>query len=278
MYKLIAVDLDGTLLNDKKKIPKENLETIQLLIDSGYEVVIATGRRYWSAKRLTKDIDRNMTILSNNGTIVRKSENDETMATKYLENYKEIIEEGHRRGLFSIVHVDNYDEGYDLIIEKSKGHEGYSNYISENEERYKEVHNILTMDEEKILAVVYAGSKKDMDSFYLDLNKKYPGKYNSHVMGNIQIAEAFLEIMSLRGCKWLSLIDYAREKEIDRSEIITIGDDNNDLPMIREAGCGIAMKNASEGVKEVADIITEYDNNNSGLARELKKLLDIKVK
>ena len=54
MYKLIAIDLDGTLLDDHKEISKENIQLINKLIERDYEVVIATGRRYWSAKELTK--------------------------------------------------------------------------------------------------------------------------------------------------------------------------------------------------------------------------------
>ena len=81
--------------------------------------------------------------------------------------------------------------------------------------------------------------------------------------------------MNPLGCKWLSLSEYAKEKDIAKEEIITIGDDNNDAEMIKNAGCGIAMKNASEGVKQVADIITEKDNNESGLSFELRKILDL---
>lgn len=278
MYKLIAIDLDGTLLNDEKIVPKENLETIKILIDLGYEIVIATGRRYWSAKELTKDIDRDITILANNGSVIRETKDDKTIATKYLKDYKELIKAGEKRGLFSIVHVDNYYEGYDFIIEKDKFHKGYNNYISENEDRYRKIEDFSKMDEEKILAIVYAGNKKDMEDFYLELNQRYPGQYNSHVVGNIQMAEALLEILNPEACKWLSLLDYAKGKNIDQSEIITIGDDNNDLEMIKEAGCGIAMKNANDSVKEVADIITEKYNTESGLAYELQNLLNVKVK
>lgn len=94
-------------------------------------------------------------------------------------------------------------------------------------------------------------------------------------MENIHLAEALLEIMNPLGDKWLSLLEYAKDKGIDKSEIIAIGDDNNDIEMIKNSGCGIAMKNGSQYVKKVADIISEKDNNQSGVAHELKKLLKI---
>ena len=94
-------------------------------------------------------------------------------------------------------------------------------------------------------------------------------------MENIQNAEALLEIMNPLGNKWLSLKEYAQKKGISPEEIIAIGDDNNDAQMIKNAGCGIAMKNASQQVKKVADIITEKDNNQAGVAFELRKILNL---
>lgn len=81
--------------------------------------------------------------------------------------------------------------------------------------------------------------------------------------------------MNPLGCKWQSLQEYAKERGIREGEIIAIGDDNNDTPMIKNAGLGIAMKNASKDVKSVADIITEKDNNDSGVAFELKRVLNL---
>lgn len=277
MYKLIAIDLDGTLLDDNKDIPKENLILIHELIDKGYEVVIATGRRYWSAKRLVKDIDRSLIILANNGNIVRDTLEDKIIIKKYLdaEDFRILIKEGRRRGLHPIVHVDNYEEGYDIIIEMEKENQGYNNYISPDETRYRQIEDYLELEDHKILAVIYAGNRRELESFHLDINERHPNRYNSHVMENIQVAEALLEVMNPLGCKWLSLSEYAKERGISPREIITIGDDNNDAQMIKNAGCGIAMKNASKQVKAVADIITEKDNNQSGVAFELKRVLKL---
>lgn len=277
MYKLIAIDLDGTLLDDKKDIPEDNLKLVKELIDNGYEVVIATGRRYWSAKQLVKNIERPMVILANNGNIVRDTKDDKIIIKKYLDlkDFRTLIQEGKERGLHPIIHVDQYEEGIDLIIEMDKAHKKYYNYVAQSEERYKKVENYLEINEDKILAVVYAGSKEELEGFHFHINERYPNRYNSHIMENVVVAEALLEIMHPLGCKWLSLSEYAKEKGIAERQIIAIGDDNNDAQMIKNAGCGIAMKNASEGVKRVANIITEKDNNESGVAFELRKILGL---
>lgn len=273
MYKLIAIDLDGTLLDDNKKISRENLDTINELIGKGYEIVIATGRRYWSAKELTKEIDSHMTILANNGNIVRNSENDKVIISKYLniEDFKVIIEEGKKRDLHPIVHIDGYDEGIDIIIEFDKEHYGYIG----NDNRFKKVDSYLEIKDDKILAIVYGDSKDLLYPFYEDIKNKYPNLYNIHLMENIKLAESMLEIMNPLGSKWLSLMEYASELNIRPEEIIAIGDDNNDLEMIKNSGLGIGMKNGSSLIKSVAKIITEKDNNESGVAFVLKRVLDI---
>lgn len=276
MYKLIAIDLDGTLLNDDKKIPLENINMVENLIEKGYEVVIATGRRYWSAKDLIKVINKDMTILANNGNIVRNSENDEVLNAKYidLEDFRNIMKEGKKRDLYPIIHVDAYEEGYDILIELENENKNYFNFLK-GEKRLKRINNYMEIIDHNILAVVYAGFKSELNSFHLDINKKYPNIYNTHVMENITVSEALLEIMNPFGTKWHSLSEYANSKGIKAEEIITIGDDNNDIGMIENAGLGIAMKNASISVKSVSDIITKKDNNESGVAFELKRVLNV---
>lgn len=273
MYKLIAIDLDGTLLDDNKRIPKENLKVINKLIKEGYEIVIATGRRYWSAKELTKEIDGHITIIANNGNIVRNSLNDEVISAKYLnyEDYKLIIKEGMKRGLHPIVHIDDYERGIDILVEANRE---YDNYVKKAN-RYREVKSYLDIDNHNILVVVYAGTKESLYPFYEHIRTKYPSNYNIHIMENLHLVESMVEVMNPLGSKWITLREYAESLNIKPEEIIAIGDDNNDIEMVKNAGLGIAMKNGSQGVKAVAKIITKNDNNNSGVASALKGVLNI---
>jgi len=277
MYKLIAIDLDGTLLDDNKTIPEENVLTLRDLIDRGYEIVIATGRRYSEAKELIKDIDRNLVILANNGNIVRNMQDDKLIIKKYLnmEDFRKLVHESKKRGLHPLILVDDFENGIDIIVETGSASHFHRVYISRAKNRYREVKDYLNMEDVNILSVAYAGSRKDMEELYNYINERYPNVYKTHLMENINLAEALLEIMNPLGDKWFSLLEYARERNITQSEIIAIGDDNNDIEMIRNSGCGIAMKNGSNQVKEVADIVTEKDNNQSGVAHALRKLLKL---
>ncbi len=275
LYKLIAMDLDGTLLNDNKEITRDNLKVINILAKEGYEIVIATGRRYWSAKKLTRGIDSHITILANNGNIVRNSVNDKAIISKYLniDDFRTIMREGRERKLYPIIHIDDYHNGTDIIIELDKDNENYYNYLTKDS-RFKQIENYLDI-KDKILNVVYIGQKSKLNEFHLQIQKSYPSLYNAHVMENISIAEALLEIMHPEGTKWLTLLEYAASIGIKPEEIIAIGDDNNDIDMIKNVGLGIAMGNATKRVKSVAKNITEKNNNESGVAFELKRVLNI---
>lgn len=276
MYKLIALDLDGTLLDDDKRISKENLEVVNQLIEMNYEVVIATGRRYWSAKELTKEMDSHRIILANNGCVARNSYNDQVLFTRYLnlEDFREIMKEGKKRELHAMIHMNGFEDGFDTIIEYDKDHKEYYNYLRNND-RYIRVENYLEINDERILAVVYAGNRDILKSFYKDIERKYPNIYNAHVVENVQLADAILEVMNPKGNKWNSLLEYANNKNIRPEEIVAIGDDWNDLDMIKNAGLGIAMKNSVSAIKSIAKNTTEKDNNNSGVAFELKRVFNI---
>ncbi|MCR3954971.1 MAG: Cof-type HAD-IIB family hydrolase [Gudongella sp.] len=275
MYRLIAIDLDGTLLNSSKKISDENREAVNRLIGLGYQVVIATGRRYYSAKMLVKELDSHLVIMANNGNIVRSSLDDVVLKSKFLdrESYLDILKEAKDHRLRGIVHVDRYLEGIDMVVEQDDLYKEHLRYLTEQDKRYlilpeKEIYKL-----DRVLAVVFPGDYEVVKTFSDTIGQKYPDRYSSHVLENIYIAEAMYEAMNPGGSKWKTLNEYAESIGIKREEIIAIGDDNNDVDMILNAGLGIAMRNGSNLAKSAADIVTERDNDHSGLAHVLEKVL-----
>lgn len=279
MYKLIALDLDGTLLDRNKDISDENLRVLNVAIHKGYEVVIATGRGYYLAKKLTSKIESPMTIMANNGNILRNSQDDEMIFSWFLnkDDYKDIMLLGKKYELHPIIHVDYYNEGVDMIIENEHCYAKYKAYLDRGNNRFKIIPGDSIYAVERVLAMVYPGKKDILMEFSKEINNKFSDRYNSHLLEKIDMAEAMFEVMNPHGSKWKSLLEYSNSKGIKPEEIVAIGDDNNDVEMIVNAGLGIAMKNGSSLIKDVADIISERDNEESGVAFELQKLLDLEV-
>lgn len=276
-YRLVAIDLDGTLLNEEKRIPSKNADVLKALTDKGIEIVIATGRRYWSARKFLREIHMDLMVIANNGTIVRKMDDDSAMLKKYLDknDFYTLIKEGRKRNLYPIIHVDHFEEGYDIMIELDKENARYASYLYDIPDRYMQMEDLLQYESPRVLSVVFPGDIKILEEFYDLLNISYTQKYSTHILTSLSKVGPILEIMGPLGSKWKTLSDYAKEKGIMQDEIIAIGDDDNDIEMIKNAGLGIGMKNASIGVKKVADIITERTNDECGVADTLNKILKL---
>lgn len=276
-FKLVAIDLDGTLLTEEKKIPSKNADVLKILSDRGIEIVIATGRRYWSARHFVSQIGMELMVVANNGTILRNMSNNETILQKYLDkdDFHILIKEGRKRDLYPIIHADHFDERYDIVIELDKENEKYSSYLYDIPDRYKKIENLLFYENPRVLSVVFPGEINVLKEFYNLLNTSHVDRYSSHILNSLTKVGPILEIMGPLGSKWKTLSDYAKEKGIRKEEIIAIGDDDNDIEMIENAGLGIGMKNASLGVRKVADIITEKTNDECGVADVLEKIFSL---
>ena len=272
---MIVSDLDGTLLNDKKEIDDNTIYILNELHKKGIEIVIATGRNYYMAKKLIEPITNlNPVILSNNGSVVRQSHDDKVLSYNYLQPsfFEKIYNEGIKRNLNPFIHVDEYDNGYDLIYEKEEFEKEYSGYIKRDYDRARLI-KFDPLNTDKILSVCYFDEYTKLKDFGIEMTD--PGYYNTifnRNLGNL----ALLEFLHREGCKWSSLKNYAKHKNILPKDIIALGDDNNDLEMLKNAGMGIAMINGTEEIKKAAKIISKYDNNNSGVYHELKELFELK--
>ena len=276
-YKLVAIDLDGTLLDDEKKITNENKVILNELSNRGVEIVIATGRRYYSAKEFVSQLDINPIVMANNGTIVRHVNDDSLITTRYFDkdDFFNLIKESRERKLHAIAHVDHYSEGYDVLLELEKNDKRYRDYLGDIANRYKVIDDFLKYSDPKALAIVYAGELEKLKDFHKSLIENYKGKYNPYLMYSFKKVGPMLEIIHAKGSKWISLIEYAESKGIQKEEIIAIGDDNNDIEMIENEGLGIGMKNATKEVKKVSNIITSKTNDESGVGYALKEVFKL---
>lgn len=274
-YKLIALDLDGTLLKDTKDISKKTVKYIERLKKNKIEVVIATGRSYYHGKKLIEPLNQDMIILSNNGSIARHTSNDEVIFANYLtkDKAKIIIDEALEHGFHPILHVNEFHDGYDLIIENHPEDSRYYGYMSKENVRFKKF-KFEEIKYTNILSICIAGDFTTLEFFRKKITKKYPKVFNSFTARNLKI-RALLEFLDIKGCKWEAVHRYAQSKGILDKEIISIGDDNNDIELLKKSGLGIAMINGTEEIKKAADKVTEHDNNNDGVIFELEKYFKI---
>lgn len=264
MKKIIAVDIDGTLLNSKKEISPRTKKSLIGAQEKGNIVVIASGRDFSGVKRyadiLKLDIFDGL-VSSNNGCLITNYKNGNLIVNHSLsiQEAKEILAFSKDLNcnpiLFKdgkiISDIDNEIVRYTCEINKM------DLVVSEN------IYDNLDFRPNNI---VFCHIEPEvLTKVYEEINEKYSRDY-SFVKSTIY----HCEIMPKGINKGSSLIDIASYYKIDIENVIAFGDEGNDLDMIKKAGVGVAMGNAIDEVKEAADYIT-LSNDEDGIADYLEK-------
>ena len=254
-YKLIVLDLDGTLTNSKKEITPRNRETLIRMQEQGIRLVLASGRPTYGIVPLANELRMNEFggfILSYNGGEIINWETQEMVYENVLPNeVVPVLYECARTHQLSILTYD----GAEIITENSQDpyvlKEAFLNKMAD-----------ITLPVAKCLIV---GDADKLIPLEAELCLRLQGRINV-----FRSEPYFLELVPQGIDKALSLAVLLKEIGVAREEVIAIGDGYNDLSMIRFAGLGIAMGNAQEPVKKAADYIT-LSNEEDGVAEAINK-------
>lgn len=271
-YKMVLLDMDGTLLDDEKNISSDNVETLKLLQQKGVIIGIATGRRYSFAKPVLERYGLNAVFFSNNGNTTWDMESGELLDCNTIakEHFIDILNMGYEMGMHPILHVNLYHQGYDLVTEFDDTYQGYKGYIGKSTTNLLILEDLTSLEDSTVMIMCYAGELETVQKLQEKIEEKYPDDIHTHITMSLKRIGPLLEISNKDGTKWHAAMKFASERGIKQEEIIAIGDDNNDVDMIEHAGLGIAMKNSTDLAIAKADLVLEYDNNQSGVAKALK--------
>ncbi len=265
MIKLICCDLDGTLLNAKKEITKENKEAIAKFRALGGHFVLATGRPLNGVKRIIEELDLTDacdTTLTYNGGVIMENVSKRVLSKICIKGslVKELYYESKRLGTY-----------FHFFSEDNKLYTTEPNEYTLVEETINQIHattvDIETIDDEALfIKAMMVASKETLDS----IRDKIDPKFN--FLEITRSSKIFLEFHSKeisKGKGLLFLKDYYHLKD---DETMALGDEENDLSMIKAAYMGVAMENARDSVKEAAKFIT-LDNESSGVGYAINELI-----
>ncbi|PHV71629.1 sugar-phosphatase [Sporanaerobium hydrogeniformans] len=265
MYKLIAVDMDGTLLRKDKTISSFTQKAICKARHKGVRVVLASGRpieglqKYLEELNLVSEQDY---VLSFNGSIIQNTATREVIKKNILtgKDLHELYALSQQIGLN--IHAFSNAGCITPKMSKYSELEGTINGIPVLEVDYS-----LISQEEDIIKVMMI----DEPSVLEEGMKKLPTDiYDKYTI--VKSAPYFLEFINKKAGKGAGVRALAEYLGIKQEEIICIGDAGNDLDMIQFAGLGVAMGNAFEEVKEAADFVTAC-NDEDGVAHVIEKFI-----
>jgi Cof subfamily protein (haloacid dehalogenase superfamily) len=270
MQKAIFIDVDGTLRNDNAEVTGRTINALKMAKENGYEPILCTGRPKDYAERLNNSISGSNYIIYNNGAGICDSKNNiviyENKMTKdsILELYK-IANKDNVRFMLSgngtkYVNVIKYTDGTETLIEWPLE---------------------TFLDKINIIAVTIASSDFDTIKDMIEHVNKIPGikimnKHKSLADDSYEkVGTIYIDVVEENTSKGNAVKHFCEIYNIPIENRIAIGDDNNDLYMFEQCGYKVAMGNALKPVKEIADYITD-DNNNDGVAKFIEKLIEEK--
>jgi Cof subfamily protein (haloacid dehalogenase superfamily) len=265
MYKLIAVDMDGTLLNEKKEISNRSRKAIFQLKEAGKKVVLATGRPLNGVIRYIENLnlfDENDYVIAFNGALVQSTKTKHIIFNKPLsvKEYKELYTISQQLGVHIHALTDN-----SVLTPKNNPFteiESNINQIPIIEGAVEEIE-----DSTIIIKVMFIDEPEKLDAAIPRIPNRISEKYTI-----LRSAPYFLEFLDKSVNKGAGVSAVAKQLGFKREEVICVGDAGNDLAMIRFAGLGVAMGNAFDEIKSEADYIT-YTNEEDGVAHVIEKFM-----
>lgn len=281
MYKMIILDLDGTLLNDYKEISKENINLIKRAYqEKGIISVIATGRPLGYVNEIGKLYGNCFAnyIIACNGAIIKDGEANEYIHKVTFTN-EEVL---NLRNIFLQENADFMmlytDEQVIIEAEDSKRLENSGNNLRKKQTEVENIENVITNNSNltKLLCLI-GGNSSVLEKILKKINT-LEGIDSSVISNYLCKTEAgtfeskYIDIMK-KGCSKKNAIQILADKlGIKQEEIIVMGDGGNDISMFECAGLKIAMANAEPYLKEKADFVTT-SNNDSGVAKAIEKFI-----
>lgn len=281
MYKLMAIDLDGTLLNSTGEVSEGTKLALQNARAQGTEVVLASGRPISSTKTLALELGVDNFLISGNGSVVYDIKNDEIIYNKFLskEQVLKIVKLCEENSFYYNIYTE--DEviakslNYNVLFyhkenikkpEEKRTHinivEDIPRYIeeSDNENFLK----ITVCDESKIIFDRIMKKLKEIENIDILEVEYMSRKKIKEGTDDVNIQYFYTEVTNTNVNKW-SAIQFLMERlNIQKEEIVAIGDNLNDKEMIENAGLGVVMGNSNPKMKEIANVIVA-DNDSEGV-------------
>lgn len=270
-YKMIAMDMDGTLLNSNKEISNYTKRVLNEAANRGIKLVICTGRIFTSARIYANLIGTAAPVVASNGAYIREKDKNEIIYSKTLhrDDTFKIIKIAKEMGFYP--HIFTWNTIYsEKLIYSSKAYTKWNESLPDKDkvriEIVDDLSEIIAAHESEILKVVVISEEGEK---LRDLRKHISQNHKVTIVSSL---DNNIEIMSQGISKGNAVKILAEYFNIARDEVICIGDNENDLSMIQYAGLGVAMKNSSDVLIEAADYITD-GNDEDGVAKVIERFM-----
>ncbi|MCG3160449.1 MAG: Sugar phosphatase YidA [Acidobacteria bacterium] len=272
--KLLALDIDGTLLTPRGELTPRNSAAINRARQSGVQVVLVTGRRFNSARELVQKLELDVPLVSHNGALTKNIETLETLDYHPLDTgiARAIIGIG-REYEVDMVCCDDPDGLGKMVMEGvSEGNKSLHRYLDKYRDSVVEVSDLLEYVDHPPIQMMFSGRCDPMEEFAVSLKAEMGERIQLFKTRYRSVDLTILDALSVTASKGASLAMVAQQHGVRREEIMAVGDNHNDLTMLRYAGLGVVMANAEDELKQMGFELTS-SNEEDGVAEAIERYI-----
>ncbi|MCR1898289.1 HAD family hydrolase [Irregularibacter muris] len=264
MYKMVVLDLDGTLFNSQTMVSEKNKRAIQACMERGVKVVLASGRMHGFMMPLVRDLNlhHHSHVACNGNTIFTHHGQTEDVAAIDDEVYRNLVKRYKKENLEIAAFSKDciyYEKAPRLLEVFSRSQDGQILQV----EALEELTGILKM-------VIYVREENVQE-------EKRIREITKEDATILRTYHLFVDVVGLNVSKYKALERLIKEQNIDPKQVIAIGDSENDVEMITNVGLGVAMANGSENLKKLAKYITPKTNDEDGVAEVIERFVLKKI-
>ncbi|MDX2037553.1 MAG: Cof-type HAD-IIB family hydrolase [Isosphaeraceae bacterium] len=275
-YRLLALDVDGTLLDRDGNLRSATVEAVRRAAEAGIQPVICTGRRYRRARPIAEMLGLDVPIVCNSGAIVKEPSDHSTLWRADLPREITTTLLDLLAGLDepAVSFTDLAPHEADFVVERDPmGRPFFDDYLEQNRGHACVDPGWADRDSSRTHYHICAiGDRGRMLEVEAEIHRTLPGLVRTFVQRSPRYLGTMCEVLHLDASKWTAVLRLAELWGIAPEEICAVGDDHNDVPMIAGAGLGVAMGHAPREVLEVADHVT-LSEEDDGLAHFIDGVL-----
>ncbi len=275
-YRLLAIDIDGTLVNSRDELTAATRQALVRAGQAGIRVVLATGRRYSRALPLVAPLGLDVPLITATGALVKDPRDHRTLYRAEFDPdlLCRVMQIVWHCGFDPVLYGDTFCQGFDFYIATWQARTPeLAEYLADNAACARLVPAMLDQPPAGVFAGFAMGTHAQMLELERALHRCLGDRISTHVLRSPKYAGFFCELAPGGVNKWSALCRLAESWNIPLEAICAVGDDINDIPMIRGAGLGIAMGNALPEVKSAADRVAPT-HDEDGLVEVVRWLVE----
>lgn len=281
--RLIALDLDGTLLNSRGEVSERNRCAIAEVRERGVRIALVTGRRFRDARPLALELGLDVPVISHNGALTKHARTLETVAAMLLplEAAQAVLRVGKLHGADAMVSDDPHGKGLLVYDHVSGNNQALAKYIAwsrriHGDDAEAGIRRVASLEEylgHAPIHISFSGSCTRMKRLTAILEREV--EESVKIMGTFypKLDFALLDVIHPASSKGAGLAAVATEQNLTREEVMAVGDNFNDLEMLHYAGTGVIMGNAEAPLHDIEDFYKTATNDEDGVAAAIERFV-----